>query len=123
MPQSTNLYSMKLLSLSKKGFNAIYQNNAQALADARKALENKQAILLGNPLLDGDKIVATRFKLGTRARTAMAPDLGTQSNNWSNQESARRSGFDAEIVELSNLRGDIQMRRVYKPKNTSSCRP
>lgn len=48
------------------------------------------------------------------------PDLGTQSNNWSNQESARRSGFDAEIVELSNLRGDIQMRRVYKPKNTSS---
>ena len=110
----------ELLSLSKKGFNAIYQNNAQALADARKALENKQAILLGNPLLDGDKIVATRFKLGTRARTAMAPDLGTQSNNWSNQESARRSGFDAEIVELSNLRGDIQMRRVYKPKNTSS---
>ena len=90
------------------------------MADARKALENKQAILLGNPLLDGDKIVATRFKLGTRARTAMAPDLGTQSNNWSNQESARRSGFDAEIVELSNLRGDIQMRRVYKPKNTSS---
>ena len=28
----------ELLSLSKKGFNAIYQNNAQALADARKGI-------------------------------------------------------------------------------------
>lgn len=50
----------------------------------------------------------------------MTPSLGTQANNWSNQESAGREGFDAEIVELSNLRGDIQMRQVYKPKNGSS---
>ena len=47
----------------------------------------------------------------------MTPSWGTQANNWSNQESAGREGFDAEIVELSNLRGDIQMRQVYKPKN------
>lgn len=91
----------ELLSLSQKGFDGIYKGDAQALANARKALKNKQAILLGNPLLNGDKIVATRFKLGSKAHTAMAPDLGTQSNNWSNQESARRSGFNAEIVELS----------------------
>ena len=51
----------------------------------------------------------------------MAPDLGTQSNNWSNQESARRDGFDAEIVELSDIRGkNIRMRQVYKPSNGSS---
>lgn len=111
----------ELLSLSQKGFDGIYKGDAQALANARKALKNKQAILLGNPLLNGDKIVATRFKLGSKAHTAMAPDLGTQSNNWSNQESARRSGFNAEIVELSNLRGDnIQMRQIYKPQNSSS---
>ena len=56
-----------------------------------------------------------------RARDIMTPELGTQSNNWSNQESARRSGFDAEIVELSNLRGEnIRMRQVYKPTNGSS---
>lgn len=110
----------ELLTLQQKGFDGIYSGNEQALADARKALECKRAILLGNPLLDADKIVAARYKLGSRARQAMAPDLGTQANNWSNQESARREGFDAEIVELSNLRGDVKTRSVYKPTNTSS---
>lgn len=110
----------ELLQLQQKGFNGIYKGDELALADARKALDNKRAILLGNPLLDTDKVVAARFKLGSRARQAMAPDLGTQANNWSNQESARRNGFEAEIVELSNLRGDIQMREIFKPQNTSS---
>ena len=110
----------ELLSLQQQGFGGIYKNDLQALKNARKALAYKKAILLGNPLLDHDKIVATRFVLGKQARNAMAPELGTQSNNWSNQESARRSGFNSEIVEISNLRGDMQMRSVYKPKNTSS---
>lgn len=110
----------ELVALNQKGFDGIYKGDAQALENARKALKNKKAILLGNPLLEGDKIVATRFKLGSNARKSMAPDLGTQANNWSNQESARRSGFDAEIVELSGLRGDIRMRNIYKPKNSSS---
>ena len=111
----------ELLALNQKGFNGIYKGDQQAMADARKALANKRAILLGNTLLDKDKIVATRFKLGVKARQAMAPDLGTQANNWSNQESARRGGFDAEIVELSNLRGDtVNMRQVYKAQYGSS---
>ena len=105
----------ELVQLQQKGFSGIYKGDEQAIADARKALDNKKAILLGNPLLDADKIVAVRYKLGSTARQAMAPSLGTQANNWSNQESARRSGFDAEIVELSNLRGDMQMKSVFKP--------
>ncbi|RHJ87909.1 SUMF1/EgtB/PvdO family nonheme iron enzyme [Parabacteroides sp. AM08-6] len=110
----------ELIQLHQKGFDGIYQGNEQAMGDARKALENKRAILLGNPLLDSDKVVAVRYKLGSQARQAMAPELGTQANNWSNQESAPREGFDAEIVELSNLRGDINTRQVYKPSNGSS---
>ena len=106
----------ELVQLEQKGFSGIYKGDEQALANARKALDNKKAILLGNPLLDADKIVAVRYKLGSRARQAMAPDLGTQANNWSNQESARRSGFNAEIVELSNLRGDMQMKSIFRPK-------
>lgn len=106
----------ELIQLEKKGFSGIYKGDDQALADARKALDAKKAILLGNPLLDADKIVAVRYKLGSRARQAMAPDLGTQANNWSNQESARRSGFDAEIVELTDLRGDMQMKSIFRPK-------
>ena len=104
----------ELVQLQQKGFSGIYKGDEQAIADARKALDNKKAILLGNPLLDPDKIGAVRYKLGSTARQAMA-SLGTQANNWSNQESARRSGFDAEIVELSNLRGDMQMKSIFKP--------
>lgn len=105
----------ELVQLQQKGFGGIYKGDSQAMADARKALANKKAILLGNPLLDADKIVAVRYKLGSTARQAMAPSLGTQANNWSNQESARRNGFDAEIVELTGLRGDMQMKSIFKP--------
>lgn len=110
----------ELIQLTQKGFNGIYKGDEQTIASARKVLNNRRSILLGNPLLDIDKIVVSRFKLGSRARQAMAPELGTQANNWSNQESARRSGFESEIVELSNLRGDVQKRTVFKPQNSSS---
>ncbi len=105
----------ELILLSQKGFGGIYKGDQQTISDAQKALENKRTILLDNPLLDSDKVVAVRYKLGDGARGAMSPDMGTQSNNWSNQQSARRHGFDAEIVELSNLRGRVQMRSVFKP--------
>ena len=103
-----------------KGFDDIYGGDDAALDNAEKAIANKRTILLANPFLDGDKVLASRFKLGKNAHKAMAPELGTQANNWSNQESAPRNGFDADIVELSNLRGDVQVRSVYKPDNGSS---
>lgn len=110
----------ELTQLVNKGFGNIYKGDRQAMDDAERALTLHRSIMLGNPLFDADKIVASHYNVGAGARYIMAPDLGTQSNNWSNQESARRGGFDAEIVELSNLRGDIQSRTVYKPTNGSS---
>lgn len=110
----------EMLRLVRKGFDGIYTGDEQAIADARKALADKRAVLLGNPLLDTDKILVTRFNLGDRARRAMAPELGTQSNNWSNQQSAARFGFDAEIAELSDLRGEVKYRTVYKPAGGAS---
>lgn len=104
----------------KQGFGNIYSGDEAVLANAEKAVANKRAILLANPLLNGDKILTVRYQLGNRERRAMAPELGTQSNNWSNQESARRKGFNADIVELSNLRDEVQIRTIYKPDNTSS---
>ena len=76
----------------------------------------KREILLSNPLLDDAKVLVGRYRLGDYAREAWAPSLGTQANNWSNQSSAARSGFDAEIAELSNLRGKVDVRTVYKPE-------
>lgn len=104
----------------KQGFGNIYSGDEAVLANAEKAVANKRAILLANPLLNGDKILTVRYQLGNRDRRAMAPELGTQSNNWSNQESARRKGFNVDIVELSNLRDEVQIRTIYKPDNTSS---
>ena len=55
----------------------IYSGDQEMLAKARRVVDAKKTILLANPLLDGDKIVATRFHLGANARTAMAPALGS----------------------------------------------
>ena len=104
----------------KQGFGNIYSGDEAVLVNAEKAVANKRAILLANPLLNGDKILTVRYQLGNRDRRAMAPELGTQSNNWSNQESARRRGFNADIDELINLRDEVQIRTIYKPDNTSS---
>ncbi len=109
----------ELSDLLSKGFEGIYKADAKAVADAKRALSLQRSILLGNPLLDTDRIVASHYHLGAGARSVMSPRLGTQANNWSNQESAPRNGFDAEIVELSALRGDIRQRRVYKPESDS----
>ena len=110
----------ELEQLVKKGFDGIYQLDKQAIQEAEKALANKRTILLSNPLLDGDRIVATRFNVGRRARSIMSPALGTQANNWSNQQSARRTGLDAEIVEMTNLRNNVRLNTVYKSKDSAS---
>ena len=89
-------------------------------AEKRKAVELKREILLSNPLLDDAKIIVGRYRIGDSARNVWAPALGTQNNNWSNQGSASRSGFNAEIAELSNIRGELASRTIFKPTN-SSC--
>jgi len=110
----------RLMELVKKGFEGIYTRDITILENAREALLLKKKILLANPLLDMDKILVSHFNLGSNARSAMAPALGTQDNNWSNQQSAARTGFDAEIMELSNLRSEVKRRTIYKPENGAS---
>lgn len=110
----------ELTALVENGFDGLEDGEQRAVAAAERALKLKRAILLGNPLLDEDRILVAHYRLGDYAREAMAPDLGTQTNNWSNQQSAGRAGFDAQILELSNLRGEISRRTVYKPSNGSS---
>lgn len=110
----------EIIALNKKGFKGIYTGNAQAITDANRVLELKKTLLMSNPLLDVDKIIVGRYKIGANARNINTHELGTQPNNWSNQTSARRVGFDAEIAELSNLRGDVQTRTIFKPSTTGA---
>lgn len=110
----------ELKQLFETGFSGIYKNEEKAIADANKALRLKKEILLANPALDIDKIIVGRYKIGTTARQVNPRALGTQNNNWSNQTSASRRGFNAEIAELSNLRGELKSRTIFKPTNGSS---
>lgn len=110
----------ELKSLTQKGFDGIYTNNPEAIASANKALKLKKEILLANPVLDVDKFIVGRFNIGPNARQVSSHAIGTQPNNWSNQTSSAQEGFDAAIMEMSNLRGDIQFRPIFKPTNTSS---
>lgn len=103
----------KLEALCAAGFGGKHRK------DKKAAMDLQREILLSNPLLDGDKIIVGRYKLKGKASQANPPDLGTQPNNWSNQTSAKRDNFNAEIAELSNLRGEIKSRTIFKPTNGS----
>ena len=106
----------ELLALGVQGFDGIYKMDKASNDAIKRALELKRDILLANPLLDIDKIVVTRYKLGETARHASAPSMGTPPNNWSNQFSSTRKTKDAEILELSNLRGgQLNERQIYAP--------
>ncbi len=110
----------ELKLLVGKGFSGIYKNEPSTIEAANRALQLKRDILLANTALDMDRIIVGRYRIGISARQVNPRALGTQNNNWSNQTSASRGGFNAEITELSNLRGNIRSRTVYKPTNGSS---
>lgn len=103
-----------LLPEVKKGLDAP-QATGENLRQARELLALKREIMLANPLLDTDKIIIGRYRLGAKARKAMAPALGTAPNNWASLLSSRRQGYDAEIAVLSGLRGEIKKQTIYKP--------
>lgn len=108
----------ELLSLLDGGID-IYAGSDAELAKAQKALDLQREIMLANPYLKSGNIIVGRYKLGDKARTAMAPELGTQANNWSNQMSASRMGFDASIAELTDVAGDMGLRTIYQPEGGS----
>lgn len=110
----------RLKKLASDGFDGLNRNDRQTIENAVTALKLKKEILLDNPLLDMDKLIVGRYQMGLNARHSNPPALGTPPNNWSNQTSASQQGFNASIEELSNLRGDITSRLIFKPTNSAS---
>lgn len=115
-----NIKLAELKKLITDGFDGIFYNDPEAIKSAEAALELHRAILLSNPALDFDRIIVSQYNIGANARLANPSAMGTQPNNWSNQSSARRQGFQAEIVELSDLRGQLNRHTIFKPENSSS---
>ena len=120
VPEKINPKLEELRGLVRQGFKGIYENNPASIAAAGRALQLKREILLSNSQLAFDRILVGRYDMGATARVDNPSALGTQPNNWSNQLSARRTGFNAEIAEISNLQGDLQYRTIFKPANGSS---
>lgn len=107
----------ELQALAKNGFDGVNSLEPASVASAKKALALKREILMANPALDIDKLIVTRYKLGNRARYVQPNAMGTQPNNWSCQMSASRGGYNAEIIEMSDLRSATpKTRSIYKPK-------
>ncbi len=107
----------ELESIVRSGLIAICNYDANKLAQARRAIELKREILLSNPLLDVDRIVASRYDLGMSARTANAPAIGTEPNNWTNILSASRISNPNAIVELNNIDTKPTEKVIYQPAN------
>lgn len=104
------------LNLKKVSDQLNSADSLTALPQAEVLVEKQRAILLANPLLDMDRIVVTRFTLGDGARREMADALCMPPSNYMGLMDTRHTGYDAEICELSDLRGkQIRKRTVFKP--------
>jgi len=78
-------------------------------AEAAKALAGLiREASLANPLLDFDKLLVIR-----RTREA------NRNLNAYTSDTIKRTGWDNEIAELSNLRGEVKVRAVYRHPGTS----
>lgn len=53
----------------------------EVIGQAQEILALKREIILANPLLDMDKIIVARYRLGNKARKAMGPSMGTSTAN------------------------------------------
>lgn len=95
----------------------IYSNDSAAIAKLNRFIESQRANLLSNPILEGKEILTIR-QVVKNSRTAMAQHIGRNLNNWTTSSEVKKSGWNNEIVKLSNLSGDIKFTTVYKPEGT-----
>ncbi|MFR9645301.1 MAG: SUMF1/EgtB/PvdO family nonheme iron enzyme [Rikenellaceae bacterium] len=107
----------RLKELASEPIN-LERGDRQTVAKAEQILSLARTILLSNSALDNDKIILSRYNVGSIARSASATRLGTQNDNWSNQFSAQRIGFDTEIVEMSFRGDEPTYKSIYRHSTT-----
>jgi formylglycine-generating enzyme required for sulfatase activity len=88
-------------------YEAINEGIAKGDAEAWRAVTEivafQRETLLANPLLDIDRLLVLRRRLGTNARSAMGSSLGVGTLNAHTNDSLARNGWDNEIAILSGL--------------------
>ncbi|MCP4785446.1 MAG: SUMF1/EgtB/PvdO family nonheme iron enzyme [Fuerstiella sp.] len=99
-----------------------YRKSFNATDDARQAASWDEAVelvqfhrdvLLRNPLLDFEKMVLLRRRLGENARSAMGASLGVGTLNSHTNDSLRRTGWDNSIVQLTDLGNKPVVKELY----------
>jgi Tol biopolymer transport system component len=72
--------------------------------------------MLANPALDADKIVFIRRILGPKARNAGESSWGSIGLNSHTHVTINKTGWNSQIVEISNLRGEMKERIIREFK-------
>ena len=103
----------KQLAAMESTVEAIRKGEAVDPVAAAKLVEEFESLrreaLLGNPLLDFDKLLLVN-------RSAKSPKMGLPQN-WQGNCVLPRSGFDDEISVLSPVRPGGKISTLYKPKD------
>ncbi|MCC8154106.1 MAG: formylglycine-generating enzyme family protein [Tannerellaceae bacterium] len=103
-------------SLTQHTWEGLYNYNPETIQKAEQLLALRRELVLLNPQIDFDKILTVKYAYPEIAPFIMAQHLGVQPNNWANQTSTRRNGFQAELVELSGIQtGKIQQKTIFTP--------
>ncbi|MCQ2390896.1 MAG: SUMF1/EgtB/PvdO family nonheme iron enzyme [Kiritimatiellae bacterium] len=88
--------------------------------EAVKLVADYRAAMLANPILDFDQILCVHRKINGARSAFGGRGSGMTGLNAENHMVAPRTGFENEIVVLSNLRGELQTKVLYKPEDKTS---
>jgi len=85
----------------------------QSARDGYAMMQVVREALLANPLLDIEEILMVKRRFGN-ARGVMGTAAG-HPDSFATEVNVPATGWDNEIIALSNFRGDPEFRTVYKP--------
>jgi len=130
MKQNPNYNATKYIELKNniiasypKVIGSVHTGSKDAFASAEKLLAMKKELLLSNPVLDFDKLVAVHYNIASvkkNAKEIMGRDVGTRISNFSSNSSQPKRGFDCELVEFTGLRGKLEKKVLFKPSKDYS---
>jgi formylglycine-generating enzyme required for sulfatase activity len=94
----------------------IQSNEKATVREASALLDQLEAALLSNPLLEFDQIILLTRDLGKSARHAMSGGLGIAPANFNNNAVIPHpmKNWNSHIAVLSNLRGKKKTRALYE---------
>jgi formylglycine-generating enzyme required for sulfatase activity len=103
---------------------AAAQNNAPFMPadDAVRLVENYRKAMLLNPILDFGELLCIRRNIGNPGAAFGGRICGFLGLNAHNHWDMNRTGYDNDIVVVSDLRGTPTFRSLYKPKDTAVVR-